>query len=48
MDALKTRSTYFSRKSKMIISEWARAIRVAHSVKKTFILGIPGKEKLEK
>ncbi|MEK6981703.1 MAG: tRNA-intron lyase [Candidatus Micrarchaeota archaeon] len=34
----------FSRKSKMIISEWARAIRVAHSVKKTFILGIPGKK----
>lgn len=34
----------FSRKSKMIISEWARAIRVAHSVKKTFILSIPGKK----
>ncbi|MFA5050465.1 MAG: tRNA-intron lyase [Candidatus Micrarchaeia archaeon] len=34
----------FSRKSKMLISEWARAIRVAHSVKKTFILAIPGKE----
>ncbi|MDO8554443.1 MAG: tRNA-intron lyase [Candidatus Micrarchaeota archaeon] len=34
----------FSRKSKMIISEWARAIRVAHSVKKTFILAIPGKK----
>ena len=33
----------FSRRSKMIISEWARAIRVAHSVKKTFILAIPGK-----
>ena len=33
----------FSRKSKMLISEWARAIRVAHSVKKTFILAIPGK-----
>ena len=28
----------------MVISEWARAIRVAHSVKKTFILAIPGKE----
>jgi len=36
----------FSRKSKMIISEWARAIRVAHSVKKTFILAIPGKGKI--
>lgn len=34
----------FSRKSKMLISEWARAIRVAHSVKKTFILAIPGKK----
>ncbi|MEM3060536.1 MAG: tRNA-intron lyase [Candidatus Anstonellales archaeon] len=33
----------FPRKSRMIISEWARAIRVAHSVKKTFILAIPGK-----
>jgi tRNA splicing endonuclease len=37
----------FSRKSKMIISEWARAIRVAHSVKKTFILAIPGKSKIK-
>lgn len=35
----------FPRKSKLLISEWARAIRVAHSVKKTFILAIPGKEK---
>lgn len=34
----------FSRKSKMLISEWARVIRVAHSVKKTFILAIPGKK----
>ena len=34
----------FSRRSKMIISEWSRAIRVAHSVKKTFILSIPGKK----
>ena len=33
----------FPRKHKQIISEWARAIRVAHSVKKTFILAIPGK-----
>ncbi len=39
----------FPRKSKMIISEWARAIRVAHSVKKTFILAIPGsKAKVQK
>jgi len=38
----------FSRKAKMIISEWARAIRVAHSVKKTFILAIPGKGKPSK
>nr|AIF06766.1 tRNA-splicing endonuclease subunit alpha [uncultured marine group II/III euryarchaeote KM3_195_B08] len=34
----------FSRRNKMLISEWARAIRVAHSVRKTFILAIPGKE----
>lgn len=34
----------FPRKHKQIISEWARAIRVAHSVKKTFILAIPGKK----
>lgn len=34
----------FSRKSKMLISEWSRVIRVAHSVKKTFILAIPGKK----
>ncbi|NYZ77515.1 tRNA-intron lyase [Candidatus Micrarchaeota archaeon] len=34
----------FSRKNKLLISEWARAIRVAHSVKKTFILGLPGKK----
>jgi len=34
----------FPRKAKMLISEWARAIRVAHSVKKTFILAIPGKK----
>lgn len=32
----------FPRKSKLLISEWSRAIRVAHSVKKTFILAIPG------
>lgn len=35
----------FPEKSGMLISEWARAIRVAHSVKKTFILAIPGKGK---
>lgn len=35
----------FPRKHKQLISEWARAIRVAHSVKKTFILSIPGKKK---
>lgn len=32
----------FPRSAKMLISEWARAIRVAHGVKKTFILAIPG------
>ncbi|MEM4390137.1 MAG: tRNA-intron lyase [Candidatus Micrarchaeia archaeon] len=32
----------FPRTTKLLISEWARAIRVAHSVKKTFILAIPG------
>jgi tRNA-intron lyase len=34
----------FPRRHKLLISEWARAIRVAHSVKKTFILAIPGKK----
>ena len=34
----------FPRSDKMLISEWARAIRVAHSVKKTFILAIPGRK----
>jgi tRNA-intron endonuclease len=34
----------FPRPSKMLISEWARAIRVAHGVRKTFILAIPGKK----
>ncbi len=34
----------FPRASKMLISEWARAIRVAHGVRKTFILAIPGKK----
>jgi len=34
----------FPRRHKLLISEWARAIRVAHSVKKTFILAIPGRK----
>ncbi len=33
----------FPKSSRMLISEWARAIRVAHSVRKTFILAVPGK-----
>ncbi len=33
----------FPKESKLLISEWARAIRVAHSVRKTFILAVPGK-----
>jgi len=32
----------FPKDAKMIMSEWARAVRVAHSVKKTFIMAIPG------
>lgn len=35
----------FPRETKMLIGEWARAIRVAHGVKKTFILAIPGVKK---
>ncbi|MFQ5405545.1 MAG: tRNA-intron lyase [Candidatus Micrarchaeia archaeon] len=35
----------FPREAKLLISEWARAIRVAHGVKKTFILAIPGVKK---
>ena len=31
----------FPKGQKMVISEWARAVRVAHGVKKTFILSIP-------
>lgn len=38
----------FPRNSKLLISEWARAIRVAHSVRKTFILAIPGKSRAKK
>ncbi len=33
----------FPRDAKLLISEWARVIRLAHSVRKTFILAIPGK-----
>ncbi|MGC9037282.1 MAG: tRNA-intron lyase [Candidatus Micrarchaeia archaeon] len=32
----------FPKNTKLLISEWARAIRVAHSVKKTFLLALPG------
>jgi tRNA-intron endonuclease, archaea type len=35
----------FPKEEKMLISEWARAVRVAHGVKKTFILAIPGMKK---
>lgn len=38
----------FPRDVKMLISDWARAIRVAHSVRKTFILAIPGKSRNKK
>ncbi len=38
----------FPRDAKMLISEWARAIRVAHGVRKTFILAIPGKKRESK
>ncbi len=38
----------FPKESKLLISEWARAIRVAHSVRKTFILAIPGKARAKK
>ncbi len=31
----------FPKDEKMLISEWARAVRVAHGVKKTFLLSIP-------
>ncbi|UCD03438.1 MAG: tRNA-intron lyase [Candidatus Aenigmatarchaeota archaeon] len=31
----------FPKEEKLLISEWARAVRVAHGVKKTFILGMP-------
>jgi tRNA-intron endonuclease len=38
----------FPRDAKLLISEWARVIRVAHSVRKTFILAIPGKSRQKK
>ncbi len=31
----------FPKEQKLLISEWARAVRVAHGVKKTFLLSIP-------
>lgn len=31
----------FPKEQKLLISEWSRAVRVAHGVKKTFILSIP-------
>jgi tRNA-intron lyase len=38
----------FPRDTKLLIAEWSRAIRVAHSVRKTFILAIPGKSRQKK
>ncbi len=35
----------FPKQQKLLISEWARAVRVAHGVKKTFLLGIPEMKK---
>ncbi|OYT42595.1 MAG: tRNA-intron lyase [Candidatus Aenigmarchaeota archaeon ex4484_224] len=35
----------FPKNVKMRMSEWARAVRVAHSVRKTFIMGIPKMKK---
>jgi len=35
----------FPKNCSLIISEWARAIRVAHSVRKTFVLAINGQKK---
>lgn len=37
----------FPKEAKMIMSEWARAVRVAHSVRKTFIMAIPGMKEEE-
>ncbi len=48
-DAEQTHSKHviqvFPKDSRLLISEWARAIRVAHSVRKTFILALPGRAK---
>ena len=38
----------FPRDVKLLTAEWARVIRVAHSVRKTFILAIPGKSRVKK
>ena len=38
----------FPKESRLLISEWARVIRVAHSVRKTFILAVPGTLKNKK
>ncbi len=38
----------FPKDSTLLISEWARVIRVAHSVRKTFILAVPGEPDLKK
>ncbi|HDD46504.1 MAG TPA: tRNA-intron lyase [Candidatus Aenigmarchaeota archaeon] len=35
----------FPKQERLLVSEWARAVRVAHGVKKTFILGIPEMKK---
>jgi len=35
----------FPKEQRLLISEWARVVRVAHSVRKTFVLGIPGMQK---
>jgi tRNA-intron endonuclease len=35
----------FPKEQKLLVSEWARAVRVAHSVKKTFLLSIPKLDK---
>ncbi len=37
----------FPKQQKLLISEWARVVRVAHSVKKTFLLSIPKLKKSE-
>ena len=37
----------FPKEEKMLVSQWARIVRVAHSVKKTFILAIPKLKKAD-